>query len=123
MKSVCEVYNNNFGIRLSKLRMQKGVSARDMSLSIGQNAGYINCIENGRSLPSMKNFFLICDYLGITPNDYFNYQTSFPKKLSSAVDNLCHLDDDKLSHISSVIEYMVANYVTPKVALFGGLWG
>lgn len=106
MRTICDVYNNDFGIRLSRLRMQKGVSARDMSLSIGQNAGYINCIENGRSLPSMKSFFLICDYLDITPQDYFNYQTSFPKKLSSAVDNLCHLDDEKLNHISSVIEAM-----------------
>ena len=32
--------------RLVQLRMQKNVSARDMSLSIGQSAGYINNIEN-----------------------------------------------------------------------------
>lgn len=43
--------------RLSQLRMQKGVSARDMSLSIGQNPGYINNIETGKALPSMSNFF------------------------------------------------------------------
>ena len=58
MKSVCEVYNNNFGIRLSKLRMQKGVSARDMSLSIGQNAGYINWTIYLTSINSI--FFFIC---------------------------------------------------------------
>ena len=33
--------------RLTELRINKGVSARDMSLSIGQSAGYINNIENG----------------------------------------------------------------------------
>lgn len=33
-----------FSLRLSKLRERKGVSARDMSLSIGQNPGYINNI-------------------------------------------------------------------------------
>ena len=32
------MYDNNFALRISKLRTQKGVSARDMSLSIGQNA-------------------------------------------------------------------------------------
>lgn len=33
--------------RLIELRLNKGVSARDMSLSLGQSAGYINNIENG----------------------------------------------------------------------------
>ena len=46
--------------RLAELRIQKGVSARDMSLSIGQSAGYINNIENGKNLPSMMSFFYIC---------------------------------------------------------------
>jgi len=32
--------------RIAKLRQTKGVSARDMSLSIGQNVNYINHIEN-----------------------------------------------------------------------------
>lgn len=35
-------------------RIQKGVSAREMSLSLGQSTGYINNIENKNSLPSMN---------------------------------------------------------------------
>ena len=42
---------------MSQLRQAKGVSARDMSLSLGQSAGYINNIENGVNLPSMAMFF------------------------------------------------------------------
>ena len=42
-----------FAKRLAQLRNQKGVSARDMSLSLGQGAGYINNIENKNNLPSM----------------------------------------------------------------------
>ena len=42
----------DFAKRLTELRINKGVSARDMSLSIGQSAGYINNIENGVNLPS-----------------------------------------------------------------------
>ena len=56
--------------RLVQLRQNKGVSARDMSLSIGQSAGYINNIENGINYPSMTVFFYICDYLGVTPSEY-----------------------------------------------------
>ena len=47
------MYEEEFPIRLAQLRTKKGVSARDMSLSIGQNAGYINNIECGKALPSM----------------------------------------------------------------------
>ena len=43
----------DFVKRLIELRINKGVSARDMSLSIGQSAGYINNIENGVNYPSM----------------------------------------------------------------------
>lgn len=45
-----------FSKRLVQLRMAKGVSARDMSLSLGQNPGYINSIENNKTFPSMSNF-------------------------------------------------------------------
>ena len=61
-----------FSLRLAQLRSEKGVSARDMSLSIGQNASYINNIENGKALPSMTGFFYICEYLNITPGEFFD---------------------------------------------------
>ena len=48
------MYGEDFAVRLARLRNKKGVSARDMSLSIGQNAGYINAIESGKALPSMS---------------------------------------------------------------------
>ena len=32
----------DFALRLAQLRTKKGVSAREMSLAIGQNQGYIN---------------------------------------------------------------------------------
>ena len=35
--------------RIAQLRMQKNVSARDMSLSLGQNNSYINQIENKKA--------------------------------------------------------------------------
>ena len=51
-------YIEFFYKRLSELRMQKGVSARGMSLSIGQSESYINKIENRRTLPSLLGFFI-----------------------------------------------------------------
>lgn len=40
------MYEDFFAERLSYLRIQKKVSAREMSLALGQNESYINRIEN-----------------------------------------------------------------------------
>ena len=56
-------YLNFFSQRLNELRTQKGVSARDMSLSLGQCESYINKIENQKSLPSMNVFFTYVIFL------------------------------------------------------------
>lgn len=66
--------------RLVSLRMNKGVSARDMSLSIGQSPSYINNIENGVNYPSMAVFFYICEYFGITPKEFFDTESADPVK-------------------------------------------
>ena len=48
----------DFALRLATLRTKKGVSARDMSLSIGQNPGYINNIESNKNTISFKFKYL-----------------------------------------------------------------
>lgn len=76
----------DFCKRLTQLRMNKGVSARDMSLSIGQSPNYINGIEAGKNYPSMETFFYICDYFGITPKDFFDVNSTSPTKISELVE-------------------------------------
>ena len=44
--------------RIAQLRMQKNVSARDMSLSLGQNNSYINQIENKKAPVSYTHLTL-----------------------------------------------------------------
>ena len=73
MKEETVLAEEGFSRRLAQLRSERNVSAREMSLSLGQAAGYINSIENGNSLPSMSMFFEICEYLQITPRDFFAY--------------------------------------------------
>ena len=74
----------NFGKRISDLRIGGGQnSAREMSLALGQNPSYINRIENGKALPSMQGFFSICEYLQITPGDFFNEDSEAPGKCGS----------------------------------------
>lgn len=85
--------------RLTQLRMNKGVSARDMSLSIGQSASYINNIECGKNLPSMTGFFYICEYLGITPQEFFSTETKNPAKARELLSVVKGLSNEKLDNL------------------------
>ena len=91
-----EEYEKCFGERLAKLRMDKGVSARDMSLSIGQSAGYINNIENKINFPSMTVFFYICEYLGVTPMEFFDFENQSPTRFADLSKHLKHLDREQI---------------------------
>ena len=89
----------DFVKRLTELRILKGVSARDMSLSIGQSAGYINNIENGVNLPSMTTFFYICDYLGIEPKDFYDTKSTNPTKAYELLEIAKSLSNDQLDNL------------------------
>lgn len=82
--------------RLTQLRMSKGVSARDMSLSIGQSPNYINGIESGKNYPSMESFFYICDYFGITPRDFFDVDSTSPAKAAELMEIIKSLPNEQL---------------------------
>lgn len=95
-----------FPQRLAELRTQKGVSARDMSLSIGQGPGYINNIENGHNLPPMAAFFYMCEYLKITPSEFFDTGNKNPSKLDELYEKMKSLNYEKLKAIEVIIDRM-----------------
>ena len=89
----------DFCFRLSQLREEKGVSAREMSLAIGQCESYINGVENGASYPSMTVFFYICEYLGITPEEFFATENKNPVKVKELVETVKGLSDEQLDSL------------------------
>ena len=102
------MYEDFFGQRLAQLRLNKGVSARDMSLSIGQNPGYINNIETGKALPSMTSFFYICEYLDISPMEFFSYDSPHPKETNTLQQNLNKLSASQFKNISEIVADLAA---------------
>ena len=96
----------DFSRRLTELRMEKGVSARDMSLSLGQSAGYINSIESGINYPSMAVFFYICEYLGITPKEFFDTDVGSPKQLAELLEAARHLSPKKVKTLTDLANEM-----------------
>ena len=92
--------------RLTELRISKNVSARDMSLSLGQCENYINNIENKRNFPSMQVFFYICDYFDISPMEFFDMESSNPSKLKALTEKMKPLNNNQLALIENMIDNM-----------------
>lgn len=88
-----------FSLRLARLREEKGVSARDMSLSIGQNPGYINNIETGKSMPSLTGIFYICEYLKVTPSEFFDIDSTNPTKSKELLEVVKGLTSEQLDNL------------------------
>lgn len=97
------MFEDFFIKRLASLREQKGVSAREMSLALGQNESYINRIENGKTFPSLQAFFYICEYLQISPKEFFDEDSPSPIKVAQIAAELQKLDEVQLDTILAVI--------------------
>jgi len=89
--------------RIGKLRTQKGVTARDMSLSMGQGAGYINNLENKNNVPSMKGLFYICEYFNISPKDFFDSETEAPALFLELMGECKKLDEKSMQGLLEFI--------------------
>ena len=98
------MYEEFFVERLSSLRNQKNVSAREMSLALGQNESYINRIENRLAFPSMQVFFYICEYLQITPQEFFDEKNPAPGKINQISEEIKNLDDIQLDTVMAVVK-------------------
>ncbi len=98
----------DFSMRLATLRTKKNVSAREMSLSIGQNQGYINHIESGQGTPSLSGIFYICEYLGITPSQFFDFDLKNPEKLNKINEYLKKLNDEQLDALEMFLKSMTS---------------
>ena len=96
------MYREEFATRLADLRNARGVSAREMSLSIGQNPGYIHNIECGRALPSMECFFYICEYLRISPSGFFDLGNTAPSETSELMQAVRGLSAEQLYHLTEI---------------------
>ena len=92
-----------FSQRLTQIRNEHNISARELSLSLGQNAGYINKIENQKNYPSMEVFFYFCEYVGITPAQFFDEQITHSLLRNSISAELDKMGEKKLNHVLDIL--------------------
>lgn len=98
------MYEDFLPERLAQLRIHKGVSARDMSLSLGQASNYINNIENKKTLPSMQSFFYICEYLDVTPEEFYSTGAHHPKIINEFLEEAQKLDSDTFMYLLHIMK-------------------
>lgn len=67
--------------RITKLRIEHGISEYQLSLDLGFSKGYIQAISSGNILPSLSSLYKICDYFDITPAQFFSGKSSDTKLL------------------------------------------
>ena len=93
--------------RITQMRLKKGVSEYQMSYDLGHSRGYVYNISSGKALPPLKEFFAICDYFGITPQQFFDDGTKSPELIQKAVEGMYLLDDSDLLMLLGIIARML----------------
>ncbi len=90
--------------RITELRLKKNVSEYRMSLDLGHSNSYIRSITSGKALPSMSEFLYICDYLGITPKEFFDEDLKNTEQVKHLYDLAKTISDDDLSALINMAE-------------------
>ena len=93
--------------RITELRLRKNISEYQMSLELGKNKSYIQCICSGRALPSMAQFYEICHYFSISPKQFFDEELHNLPLYEKATDLLKQMDDDDMMAIISILNRLV----------------
>lgn len=97
------MYGKFVADRITELRLKKNVSEYQMSLDLGRNKTYIQSITSGRNLPKMQQFFEICNYFEITPEEFFDQNLHNIPLYHKATDLLKEVYEDDLLAIISVL--------------------
>ena len=110
-----EQYNNFIGDRITQLRMEKGISAREMSFAVSTNPSYISRVERHERFPSYNIFLLICDYFNITPEEFFSTNKKHAGEETAKQDAACtitfsNLTQDEFEYVTNIL-----NKIGPKL--------
>lgn len=92
--------------RITQLRLKKDVSEYQMSYDLGHSRGYIYNISSGKALPPLKEFFAICDYFGLTPQQFFDDSTENPELIARALEGMRKLDERDMRILLELIDRM-----------------
>ena len=92
--------------RISVLRTKKNVSEYRMSTDLGHSKSYIQSISSGKSMPSMGEFLYICEYLGVTPREFFDDSIKDPQLVQELYELSRHLSEANLKILVDLAKHL-----------------
>ena len=82
--------------RITQIRISSGLTARELSLLINKNPGYISSIECGRITPSIHTIFEICFVLNINVSSIFDLNTNISPNFIKITEEMTDLNEEDL---------------------------
>ena len=96
-------------MRYARIRNAHKISARRLSLELGQSTEYINQIENGNSMPSLDGLFNFCDYFGISLGEFFEENYNFPVEYGQIISELNKMDAQEIGTVYELLKVINKN--------------
>ena len=90
--------------RISELRTKKNVSEYRMSTDLGHSKSYMQSFSSGRSMPSMSEFLYICEYLGVTPKEFFDDSIEEPQLVQKLYELTRNMSQENLEVLITLAE-------------------
>ena len=101
------MYENFIRERITSLRIKKGVSEYKMSYDLGHSKSYMQSISSGRALPSLSEFLYICEYLGVTPKEFFDDDIKEPVLIHELNSKIKAMSEDDVKALLTVADRLV----------------
>lgn len=90
--------------RYARIRLAHNISARKLSLELGQSTEYINQIENGKNMPSVEGLINFCNYFDISVGEFFEDKFNYPVEYSAIIEELNKMDALALKQILELLK-------------------
>lgn len=85
------------------MRIAANKSEREMSLDLGHSGSYINSITSGKTFPSLREFLYICEYLDISPEEFFQPGNDLSPIKRKTIAQIKDLSDDSVALLSELM--------------------
>ena len=95
--------------RYAAIRLAHNLSARKLSLELGQSSEYINQIENGNNMPSLEGLFNFCEYFSLSLGEFFMQEYAYPVEYKKLIHELNKLDSMELKQIYDLVLLITSN--------------
>lgn len=103
------ITNEDLANRLKQIRLEKGVTEKEMAKAIGSTEEYIINIENCIKFPTFKKLQKICDYFEINLYLFFNFNIKYPIRYNNFIKEYMQLDDNKKKIVDETLKLLI-NY-------------